>query len=291
MPADSLSDIAIVIVNWRRPGDTIQCVLSLLSDGVKPEQIILIDNGSGDDSRDLIIRACPGLCFYSLPENLGFAGGYNFGIARALETSARRVLLLNNDTVVQTGAIKVLAESDWDVGVPKILYFHHPERIWAAGAHWRSFPPMVVIRGYRQKDSARYDKPVTLLYATGCVLMVRKKVLEAVGGFDPTFENYNEDYDFCFRVVKEGFKIGYVPESRVLHKISQSLGITSPRFWHYLGRNTVLFYRKDHRFSVMGLWIVLVWMMLREIIKLNFHFVPAFWGGVKDGFQELVMSR
>lgn len=279
--------IIVVIVNWERSEDTIQCIQSLISDNIEQTHILIVDNGSRDNSIEQIQTVYPLINILSLPNNLGFAGGYNAGIEYALATDADYILLLNNDTVVEKGSISALLSSTWDVAVPKILYHGSKNRIWAAGARLRSFPPAVVMIGFNHLDGIDYNVPYLLRYATGCALMIRRSVLESVGGFDIAYKNYMEDYDFSYRVYSMGFSMGYVPKARIYHKVSKTLGAKSSSRWWYQGRNTVLFYRKDDRFSVWMLWLVLVWVCIREIIKREIKSLRFFCQGVQDGFTFL----
>ena len=136
-------------------------------------------------------------------------------------------------------------------------------------------------------DGAAYDRPQPLQYATGCALLARRQVFEKIGGFDQEFENYMEDYDLFFRIHAAGYRVGYVPEARIYHKVSQTLGVQSPIRLRYLGRNTVLFYRKDRRFPIWMLWSYLWWYSLRETIKGNARSLNMFWAGVKEGLNWL----
>jgi len=286
------SSTYVVIVNWERPHDTIECVRSVLASDATQFQILVVDNGSRDDSITQISQACPGVDLLALPGNLGFAGGYNAGIEHALTSGAELVFLLNNDTIIESDAIAALLSAPWDVSVPKILHYSRPNRIWAAGARWRLFPPSVVMLGYGllgrgEEDGPRWDVPRELEYATGCALMVRRCVFETVGGFDLDFENYMEDYDFCYRVQAAGYTIGYAPTARVFHKVSQTLSQSSPRWWWYMGRNTILFYRRDNRFPSWMLWSFLIWVFPREVVKGNAAYLSDFWRGVKDGLKFL----
>lgn len=275
----------VVTVNWRKPHDTIECIQSVTRTGFPPDQILVVDNGSQDESSEQIRSACPGVELLDLPQNLGFSGGYNSGMDRVFTAGAEQVFILNNDTIIDGSTIPALLDCDYDVAVPKILYHRDPKRIWSAGARWRKFPPMVVMRGYKQLDSRKYDLPTKLEYATACALLIRREVIDQVGGFDPEFFSYHEDYDFAYRVVRAGFTLGYVPKARVWHKVSQTLGLSSEQFWWYLGRNSVLFYRKEERFPVWMLVSFLAWMTLREAVKLNFRRLPDFWKGVQSGLD------
>jgi GT2 family glycosyltransferase len=248
-------------------------------------KIVVVDNGSSDDSVEKISKAYPDMTLLSLPENLGFAGGYNYGIENAQKGDASFYFLLNNDTVLDKKAIGALINSPWDISVPKITYYDNPDMIWAAGARWRLFPPTIKMIGYRKQDSKTYNQPHQLDYATGCALMVKQHVFKTVPGFDPIYINYMEDYDFCYRVRKAGYSMGYVPEAKVQHKVSLSLGPSSPQRWHFIGRNTVLFYHQGDRFPRYTLWSVLGWIFLREILQGNATYLPSIWSGVREGMD------
>lgn len=283
--SNNSAQVVVVIVNWEKPGDTIQCIRSVMDSEFSDFQIVVIDNGSNDDSVDKISRSSPEITLLSLPENLGFAGGYNFGIEYAQKSAAPFYFLLNNDTVLDKRAIGALINSPWDIAVPKITYYENPDMIWAAGARWRPFPPTIKMIGYRKKDIKTYNISHQLDYATGCALMVKKQVFETVPGFDPLYVNYMEDYDFSYRVREAGYTMGYVPEAKVQHKVSLSLGPSSPQRWYFIGRNTVLFYRQGDRFPGYTLWGVLGWVFLREILQGNAAYLPSFWRGVREGMD------
>jgi GT2 family glycosyltransferase len=282
--SNNVPQVMVVIVNWERPKDTIECIRSVLNSDYTDLQVIVVDNGSQDGSAEKIRQAHPGITLIEIPENLGFTGGYNTGLDYARKSEALYYFLLNNDTVVDKRVIRFLVNSAWDISVPKITYYGSPDLIWAAGARWRSIPPTIKMIGYRKKDKPIYNSPYSLDYATGCALMIKKQVLEVVKGFDPIYKNYMEDYDFSYQVREAGFRMGYVPKALVEHKESQTLGINSPQRWHLIGRNTVIFYRKSARFPSYTLWIVLGWILLREILQGNAKYLPSFWEGVREGW-------
>jgi GT2 family glycosyltransferase len=279
--------IVCIIVNWERPADTIECIASVFNSNMPELQVLVVDNGSRDGSSEKISSLFPQVTLVSLPQNLGFAGGYNEGIKHALKSGASHIFLLNNDTVIEPETISQLMTSPWDVAVPKILFYDKPDYIWSAGARWRAFPPGVVMIGFRQHDGRLYTVSHRLEYATACALMIRRQVLEIVGGFDQEFVNYMEDYDFAYRVKEAGFNMGFVPEAKVFHKVSQTLGEYTPRRWKYQGKNTVLFYRKNQRFSWLKLWTFLIWVTLRETITGRCVILPEFWQGVLKGIKFL----
>ncbi|UCD98417.1 MAG: glycosyltransferase family 2 protein [Chloroflexota bacterium] len=277
--------VIVIIVNWQRPDDTIECLNSVFSSDYENFEVVLVDNGSQDDSVNRIHQAFPDINILEIPANLGFTGGYNAGIEFARKIRASYYFLLNNDTVIDKYAIRFLASSGWDVSIPKITYYGSPELIWSAGARWRAFPPTIKMIGYRKEDNPIYNRPYPLEYATGCALMIREHVFEIVSGFDPVYQNYMEDYEFSYQVRAAGFQMGYVPEALIQHKESQTLGINSPQRWQLLGRNTVIFYRKSTRFPGYTLWSVMGWIILREIVQGNLKYLPSFWQGVQEGWN------
>jgi len=278
-------DLAVILVNYERPLDTIECIHSLLASNFPFLRIVLVDNGSKDDSVELLAKAFPEIKPVLIPDNINFVGGYNTGIDYAVKTGATHIFVLNNDTIVEPGTIQELISTSWDVSVPKIVYYDYPEIIWSAGARWRRFPPSVIMIGYQQKESPIYDVPERLYYATGCAFIAKREVFESVGNFDFDFGNYMEDYDFFYRVGTAGFETGYVPSARILHKVSRTLGRVPTRQRYFIGRNTVLFYRKDNRFQSWKLWSYIFWNLIRETIKGNISHLPDYWRGYMDGFK------
>lgn len=282
--------VGIIILNWNRPLDTIACLRSLAYITYSNYYIIVVDNGSTDGSPDQIRAVVPDVELLVNSQNLGFAAGANIGIGRALERGADYILLLNNDTVVAhqflTPLVKA-SEKDATIGisVPKIYYYYDPTRIWSAGARWQPFPPRVKIIGLGQKDNPKYNEPYDLDYATGCAMLVRRHVFETVGGLDPVYFMYQEDYDFCYRVRKAGFRIVYVPQAKVWHKVSRGLGENSPRKWYLWSKSAVTFYARH--FSGLTLVSFLGWVVVREILKGNVLFFRPFLHGVFDGLRTL----
>lgn len=285
--ANSASKPIVIIVNHALPEDTIECVDSVLSSDMGRVPVLLVDNGSKDDSVERLKRRYPEIPLVSLPENTGFVGGFNTGIQQALATDATHLFVLNNDTVVDPSAIREMLQAGWDIAVPKIVFYDRPEIIWSAGARWRFFPPSVHIVGSGKKDAPVYNIPGPLEYATSCALVVRREVFEKIGGFDPLFQSYGEDLDFFYRAKQAGIRVGYVPAARILHKVSLTTRWLPGLRRRYLGRSTVLFFRKEKRFPLWQVYLSIAWKLLREILLGNPQHLPDYWRGYRDGFREL----
>ncbi|WP_218916438.1 glycosyltransferase family 2 protein [Calidithermus chliarophilus] len=234
--------VHIVILNWNGWQDTVACISSLQALDYPNYRILVVDNGSTDGSVHEIRRAAPDVTVVSTGANLGFAGGNNVGIRSAVEHGADYVWLLNNDTVVDKGALSALvevAESNGAIGaVGSVLYYmDQPERIQAYGGGkvslWIGYS-----RHYTNVESSRMD------YLVAASLLVRRIAFEKVGLLDDGYFMYWEDTDFSFRLRKAGWKLAVATNSKVLHKESASMGKKSPTLDRYFNRSARRFFTR-----------------------------------------------
>ena len=135
--------VAVIVLNWNGREDTLECLRSIRSIAYSNFGVIVVDNGSTDGSVAAIRASQPSVEVIDTGENLGFAGGNNVGIRRALELGADYVLLLNNDTVVDPGLLRAFvaaAALHPEAGAfgAKIYFHSEPTRIWYAGARWEA---------------------------------------------------------------------------------------------------------------------------------------------------------
>ena len=297
--ADSIADsplIYVVIVNWNRANDTLECLRALESSDYSNYRPLVVDNGSTDGSLDVIEAAFPAVEVLANQDNLGFARASNIGIEYASQQGADYVLLLNNDTLVDKRFLTELVavgESDHQIGmlVPKIYYHGGEDRLWSAGAQWRRFPPRVTIIGYGQEDGSAYGFQREVDYATGCAMLVKREVFEQVGMFDPAFFMYHEDYDFSARVRRGGYRIVYVPQAVMWHKVSASTGEESPLKWYYLGKYIVPLYLKHFRPPRLSLALFVLWVLARETAKGNARYLGSYLRGLRDGWREFAATN
>ena len=246
--------VSAIVLNRNNASDTIACLASLSKSDYAALDILVVDNGSDDGSDVAIERAFSNVRLLRARSNLGFAAGMNRGIAQAVRSDAKFVLLLNNDTVVAPDCISHLVRTAVSrpkagICVPKILFQHLPNIIWSAGAMWKRWPPRVKLIGLGRPDGPDFDQPMDLEYATGCSLLIRLETIAQVGLLDERYFMYQEDYDYCYRCRSAGWSIRYVPGSRVWHKVSAGLGIASQRWWYHWSRSTLRLYRSTWRYS------------------------------------------
>lgn len=239
--------IAVLIVTWNRRADVLECIGSVCASDYPGDRlrIYVVDNGSSDDTSSEIEAKYPEVRLIKCAENLGFAGGNNVGLNRVLQGEAEAVFLLNDDALVEQGAIRFLAEAafvDESLGVtaPKILLHSDPTVIWSAGGLVDRSSGVATQRYYGEPDDGRGDAPCDLDYAVGCAALVKRRVIEEVGFLDPRFYLYYEETDWCRRIRDAGYRIRYIPESRVMHKVSLSNNGRNNASYYY-ARNRLLY--------------------------------------------------
>ena len=242
--------VCVVLVNWNRWRDTVACLESCAGLDYPHLHIIVVDNGSRDDSANHLRSRFPALHLIEMGANLGFAGGNNVGIHTALAMGAEYVWLLNNDTIVDPETLRALVEvmeRDPTVGIAgsRISYLDNPGTLWFAGGFFVRPWGWVAHRGDCIVDAGQYDSLAESDFVTGCSLLARTSVVRSIGPLDERYFLFWEDVDWSVRARRAGWRIVYVPGSRVLHKLGGSIPAmgTSLR-WRYEGRNRLLFYRK-----------------------------------------------
>jgi GT2 family glycosyltransferase len=239
--------VGIVILNWRGLADTLACLTSLQKVSYPSVKIIVVENGSGDNSAQEIRKAFQDVIFLEQDVNYGYAGGNNIGIQYAKESDFDYVLLLNNDVEVEpvflTHMVKVSEEHPF-VGIagPTIYYFDQPDTIWSAGGRVDWVKGDTHMIGIDEPDAGQYGlDPRPVEWITGCALLIKKQVFEQIGGLDERFFAYYEEAEFCIRARRAGWSVVHVPTAKVWHKISHRARESSPQVHYYMSRNRLLF--------------------------------------------------
>ena len=220
--------VNIFVLNWNGRDLTLDCLASLEKVTYSNANIIVIDNGSRDDSVVSIKEQYPETDIIEFPTNLGFAGGNNAGF-QSTANKADYTIFLNNDTIVDSNFVAPLineleTKSNTKQTAPKIYYADKPETIWFAGGKVNLWTGFIRHIGIRKKDASLYSKKMEIDYATGCCICMRTEDFESIGLFDRSFPMYAEDVDLSLRFKKRGGSIVFIPESKVWHKVSASMG-------------------------------------------------------------------
>jgi GT2 family glycosyltransferase len=239
--------VTVIILNWNGRDDTLACLTSLKSLEYPAFEVVVVDNGSKDDSVTAIRSTFPKVTLIEAKTNLGFVGGNNLGLEYAQKMGAEYALLLNNDTEVAPDFLQKLVEAvdgNPDVGVagPMTFYYDTPNVIWSAGGEVDWQHGRTHMFGLGETDNGQYDGSARQVdFVTGCAFLIKMPVYIQAGGLDPRFFAYYEEVEWCVRIARAGYCTLFVPQAKVWHKISPLARESSPQVHYYMIRNRLLF--------------------------------------------------
>ncbi len=285
----------VVTVNLNLKQDTYECLQSLLNAGASIEQLIVVDNGSQDDSVAFLRHQFgERLSILTSLENLGYADGLNRGIEHSLKGSnSEWLLLINNDTLVDKNFLKdllqVAQQKKFELLGPVIFYKDIPEKIWACGD--RIIPGTMIGYSLYKEGSLpeNIHNPVPVSILNGCCLLVHRTVFDQVGLFDTSFFMYAEEVDFCWRARQAGFQMACVTKAKMWHKVSASANRVRDYSLYLRIRNQILFYRRYANFAQLP--IMFIFSFIRNLLQGTRYFAGglpqlslAVVRGWKDGW-------
>jgi GT2 family glycosyltransferase len=243
--------------------------------------VIVVDNGSTDDSVSFLEKTYPTIKRIIFDKNLGFAGGYNKALK---EVKSEYYILLNSDVEVLPGWIEPmikLLESDSTIAAcqPKVLSFNNKNLFEYSGAAggWLDKYGYPFAKGrvfdICEEDKGQYDQQEEIFWASGAALFIRSSVFHETGGFDEYFFAHQEEIDLCWRIQLAGYKIYSCPASLVYHVGGGTLprGNTKKTYLNF--RNNKIMLSKNLPFS-KRIWIMPVRNLLDAI---------SAWKGLLNG--------
>lgn len=245
---------AVVILNWNGRKYLEQFLPSVCRDSITDSsEVWVADNGSTDDSLRFLAENYPQVRQLALPQNYGFAEGYNKALA---QIDAEYVLLLNSDVETTPDYLqRMVAFLDANPDVagcqPKIRAFYDRASFEHAGASggfidkWGYPFCRGRIFANVETDSGQYDSPTDVFWATGAALLIRRKTFLENGGLDASFFAHQEEIDLCWRLRARGFRLACVPQSVVYHVGGGTLSVTNPRKTFLNFRNNLLMIYKN----------------------------------------------
>jgi GT2 family glycosyltransferase len=271
--------VSTIVLNWNNFGDTSSCLSSLQLLNYSNNSVLLIDNGSSDDSAARLRAEYPGAHILETGRNLGFAGGCNFGIRQALMEGADYVWLLNNDTTVDREALRTLVEkatTDSRVAaVGSAVYFmDDPQRIQVWGGGYIDF-----VLG-RSRHFLRRVPDAKIEFLTGASMLISRQAIEAIGLFDEGFFMYWEDADYCFRLRRAGWQLAVAAESKVWHKGSTFVGQGSVNSYRYFNASAARFFRSHASLPFFSFWLGSVLRLGKRIVVGDWEKTRAAWAGI-----------
>lgn len=216
----------VVIPNLNGGKELLAAVESLHRQTLMPH-IIVVDNASTDDSIDAILKNFPDLEIILNNKNYGYAGGVNPGFRRAIELGATYAAPFNDDAIADPNWLKHLVEfleahPSYGAASCKVLK-EDGKTLDSTGDYLTSWG-LPYPRGRGEADAGQYDAMQDIFAASGAASLFRVSALKTVGFFDEDFFAYYEDVDLGFRMQLAGWKVGFVPKSKVFHKIGMTSG-------------------------------------------------------------------
>ena len=322
------SGVAVILLNYRNAPDTLACLRALAAMPVQPRRIMVVDNNSADGSLERILEgwsafAAPVLLreneaappppggrhiALALTVNGGFSAGNNAGLRLALrDQDCAAVWLLNNDTEPEPGALEALCKRMAAVNSPglvgsTLIYAHDKKTVQIlAGSRLNTFWGITRSFGGGEKleNALRLWPPrrveQKLSDIIGASMLIRREVLECVGGLDEAFFLYGEETEFCIRVRKAGFSLAWAPDSIVYHKEGGTSGAESaaggrpfkrPEWVDYLSlRNRVYMMRKHYPLALPLVLLSYLGVMFNRIRRGQADRLPLVCRAAWDGLR------
>ena len=257
--------VSVVIPNWNGARLLPTCLDATLAQMPGDLEVIVADDGSTDESVEIVAERFPGVQLVRLPTNRGFTIAANAGIEAS---GGEFVALLNNDAEMEPRCLEELVRAirgDSRLGMcaPKMVYYDEPKTINSAG-HACNPDGVVVDIGRGQPDGPWFDQPREVLGACAGAALYRREMLEEIGLFDESLVMSFEDADLNWRAQWAGWRCRYVPTAVVKHREGSSRGIASRRSVLLGLRNTIILWVKDWPAASLLWHLQGIWRGLRR---------------------------
>jgi len=245
--------VSIIILNWNRAKDTVKCIESFIYLQYPNYELVIVDNGSTDNSVLQIKSRFQDITLIKTGKNLGYAGGNNVGIRYAMENKAKYVLVVNNDTeLVNPHFLQEMIkkmEEDSTIGImgPKVFNTDGQvqDTILFIPTLFNCAKESFSLR-FLTKKSKYYNISQVVKAVSGVCCLIKKQMIEKVGLLDEDYFMYAEEQDYCYRAQKGGWKVMYYPIESILHykELVDKNRERNRRQYVYARRNLVLFLHK-----------------------------------------------
>lgn len=245
-PPHDRPGVSLVVLNWNGASLLRECLPSLIRAADRwsqATQLLVADNGSDDDSLEVLRTEFPSVDVVALGRNLGFPDGCNRGVAAARH---EHVILLNNDVRVEPDFIAPLVAHLADPEVfcvtPRMMHWDG-ERVFCSAIAGELEAGQLIQRWHVDNGADLVKHMGPTLYASGAAMAFRASTFRQLGGFDELYAPfYWEDTDLGYRAWKRGLRCVYEPSSVVAHKVSASMGEARVPQHHLMRRNRHLFH-------------------------------------------------
>ncbi|MGI9544388.1 MAG: glycosyltransferase family 2 protein [Cyclobacteriaceae bacterium] len=239
-----MDKVAVVILNYNGE-QYLKQFLSTVIAHTTPGPVVVVDNGSIDQSTTYLKNHHPQIRLITLQENLGFSGGYNKGLK---QIEAEYYVLLNSDVETTANWLEPMIQwldehTEAAICQPKIKSYNHPDHFEHAGAAggWIDVLGYPFCRGRYfdsvELDEGQYDDNQHIFWAGGACMVIRSEIYHQLGGLDPDYFAHMEEIDLCWRAQNAGYQVHYVGQSTVYHVGGGTLSVENPRKTYLNFRN------------------------------------------------------
>lgn len=285
-----MKKIYVVIPNWNGAEFISTCLQSLNAQSLKKHQVVVVDNGSSDNSLAVIKKNFPNVTVLEFSSNAGFAGGVNRGIRFSLEQGADYIVLLNNDAVADKYWLsKLVAQADENQEVSIVtskILLADKKHIDSTGDFYTIWG-LPYPRGRNQVDKGQFDDQTDVFGASGGASLYRAELFKQIGLFDEDFFAYYEDVDISFRAQMAGWKVRYQPKAVVYHGLSKTSGKLGDFARFHSAKNFLLLYNRNMPTKLYWKYLPLFLlqlgrMALTSIARRKFGaFIRGSWAAIK----------
>jgi len=293
-------ELSIVILSWNTCDLLEKCLNALykFSGGVEFETLV-IDNGSSDDSQQMVSRKFPQVRLVENEENLGFARGNNMGISLS---GSPFILLLNSDAFLTAGALESLIglmKQHKKVGIVGAQLLNPDGSFQASHTHfpglWQEFliltglGRLIFGRFYPSRGPEMEKGSQIVDYVEGACLLVRREATEQAGKLSEDFFMYAEEVNWCFAMKRAGWEVWYQPEARVIHYGGASSRNRRTAREGDLYRSRVIFFKKNY--GSMKAFLLKWLIVLTVSIKNIYHGVLRSLSGGRKGRSVITLKE
>ena len=252
--------VSIVVPNWNGMKFVGMCLDSLAQLDFEGHEVIVVDNGSSDGSREMIEEQYPWVRLLKMPDNMGFAIACNEGIKAS---NAEYIVLLNNDIEVTPDWLKELYEGmerhpECGMGTTKMMFLDNRDVFYNTGDLFHSWSAGGG-RGQGEKDTGQYEEEDYVFGACAGAGIYRRELFNQVGLFDEDFFIFAEDVDLNMRGQLKGLKAIYLPKAKVFHIGTATVGLYSDRYVYLCKRNDVWVMIKNYSLRLYFKYLFSVW--------------------------------
>ncbi len=297
--ADAVPEIGCVVLNWNGGKRILECIRSLISTRDVRTSIVVIDNGSTDDSIAQIRKSYPAVHIQECGANVGLARARNMGVKYLLEQNHRAILFIDDDATVSEDCLHRLSvamqfEPKSGITSPRILDGLNPDTIWYDGGKVNIVGDTVHRNDRKDVRFVKANELSSMEFATGCCMLIKAEVFKYIGLLDESFCVYSEDADFSFRAQSAGYSILHVPAAVATHLQSGDTKSNRGKWFrdYYVTRNKFLLFSKHY--SGMPFVVASGYHFVNSFLRIVYFAIVGEWRrsrAIVDGVTDFAKGR